>query len=117
MKQSAEIKSAAHSTLLTSEKGLDEVKTETVLNYIIQRVLYLQDFFSSITASCKNKSLDMISLLWSTGLTVGKLMEDESKLKSLGLDLTAQHSDNLTRNLSGLNLTVDKVAGDFKLLF
>ena len=117
MKQSAEIKSAAHSTLSTSEKGLDEVKTETVLNYIIQRVLYLQDFFSSITARCKNKSLDMISLLWSTGLTVGKLMEDESKLNSLGLDLTAQHSDNLTRNLSGLNLTVDKVAGDGNCYF
>ena len=31
-----------------STKTVDGIKTETVLNHIIQRVLYLQDFFTSI---------------------------------------------------------------------
>lgn len=122
MKQTTERNSAAHSTLsfhvpLKSAKRVEEITTETVLNYIIQRVLYLQDFFTSITARCKNKSLDLISLLWSTGVTMSDLIEDESKLNAMGLDLTAQHSDNLTRNLSGLKLGVDKVARDGNCFF
>ena len=32
------------------------------------------------------------------------------KMNSSKLDLTAQHMDNLMRNLSGFNLEVDKIA-------
>lgn len=63
-----------------STKTVDGIKTETVLNRIIQRVLYLQDFFTSIKERCKNKSLDLIAFLWSTGATMGDLIEGESKL-------------------------------------
>ena len=46
-----------------SEKTVDEIKTQTVLNYIIQRMLHLQEFFSSFIERCNNKSLDLIALL------------------------------------------------------
>ena len=100
-----------------STKTVDGIKTETVLNHIIQRKLYLQDFFTSIKERYKNKSLDLIAFLWSTGATKGDLIEGESKLNVMGIDLTPQHSDNLARNLAGLNLTVDKVIRDGNCFF
>lgn len=100
-----------------STKTVEGIKTETVLNHIIQRVLYLQDFFTSIKERYKNKSLDLIAFLWSTGATKGDLIEGESKLNVMGIDLTPQHSDNLARNLAGLNLTVDKVIRDGNCFF
>ena len=54
---------------------------------------------------------------WSTGVTVGELIKDESKLNVIEIDLAAQHSDDLTRNLSGLNLAMDKVSKDGNCLF
>lgn len=60
-----------------STKTVDGIKTETVLNHIIQRVLYLQDFFTSIKKRYKNKSLDLIAFLWSTSATMGYLIEGE----------------------------------------
>ena len=59
----------------------------------------------------------MIALLWSTGLTFGDLIEEESKFNAIGLDLTNQHSDNLKRNLSSLSLGLDEVARDGNCFF
>ena len=67
---------------LGSEKSFDKInyKTETILKYIIQRLLNLQEFLSSLRKRYSNKSLDTIALRWSTGVTVGNLTKDESKL-------------------------------------
>ena len=39
------------------------------------------------------------------------------KMNSSKLDLTAQHMDNLMRNLSGFNLEVDKIAKNGNCFF
>ena len=66
---------------------------------------------------CKNKTVDVLAFLWSTGLKTKKFIEVEKKMNSLELDLTAQHMDNLIRNLSGFNLEVDKIERDGNCFF
>ena len=65
----------------------------------------------------KNKTVDILAFLWSTGLKTEKFIEVEKKMNSLELDLTAQHMDNLIRNLSGFNLEVDKIERDGNCFF
>lgn len=107
--------SASRSYLV--EKKVEELKTITLLEYIIRRVLHLQDFLSTFGAQCKTKTVDMVSLLWSTGVKTSSFIEDESELNTMGMDMTSQHAENLKRNLSGLNLELDKVAGDGNCYF
>ena len=63
-------KSAISSPCSSSEsaKNVDELKTDHLLAYMIQRVLHLRDFLTSFTTHCKTKTVDMIALLWSTNL-------------------------------------------------
>ena len=79
---------------------VERLETRSIVDYIIQRVLHLQDF----TERCKNKVVDILAFLWSTSLKTEKFIEVEKKMNSLELDLTAQYMDNLIRNLSGFNL-------------
>ena len=88
---------------------IEQLKTLSVLNYIIQRVLHVQNFINSFTERCKYKAVDVLAFLWSVGVKTGDLIEAEKQMNFLGLDLTAQHRDNLVRNLSGLNLEVARI--------
>lgn len=107
---------SAPSSYLVGKK-VEELKTDTVLEYIIRRVLHLQDFLSNFGAQCNTKTVDMMALLWSTGVNTSSFIEDESELNTMGMDMTSQHAENLQRNLSGLNLELDKVAEDGNCYF
>ena len=96
---------------------VERLKTRSIVDYIIQRVLHLQDFMDTFTERCKNKTVDILAFLWSTSLKTEKFIEVEKKMNSLELDLTAQHMDNLIRNLSGFNLEVDKIERDGNCFF
>ena len=96
---------------------VEQLKTNSIVDYNIQRVLHLQDFMDAFTERCKNKTVDILAFLWSTSLETGKFIEVEKKMNSLELDLTAQHMDNLIRNLSGFNLEVDKIERDGNCFF
>ena len=96
---------------------VERLKTRSIVDYIIQRVLHLQDFMDAFTERCKNKTVDILAFLWSTSLKTEKFIEVEKKMNSLELDLTAQHMDNLIRNLSGFNLEVDKIERDGNCFF
>ena len=96
---------------------VQRLKTRSIVDYIIQRVLHLQDFMDAFTERCKNKTVDILAFLWSTSLKTEKFIEVEKKMNSLELDLTAQHMDNLIRNLSGFNLEVDKIERDGNCFF
>ncbi|CAH3165856.1 unnamed protein product [Pocillopora meandrina] len=76
-----------------------------------------EDFMDAFTEKCKNKTVDILAFLWSTSLKTEKFIEVEKKMNSLELDLTAQHMDNLKRNLSGFNLEVDKIERDGNCFF
>ena len=96
---------------------VERLKTRSIIDYIIQRVLHLQDFMDTFRERCKNKTVDILAFLWSTSLKTENFIEVEKKMNSLELDLTAQHMDNLIRNLSGLNLEVDKIERDGDCFF
>ena len=100
-----------------SAKNVDELKTDHLLAYMIQRVLHLQDFLTSFTTQCKTKTVDMIALLWSTLMSTSSFIEDETRLNTIGMDLTSQHAENLHRNLSGFNLELDEVIRDGNCFF
>ena len=96
---------------------VERLKTRSIVDYIIQRVLHLQDFMDTFRERCKNKTVDILAFLWSTSLKTENFIEVKKKMNSLELDLTAQHMDNLIRNLSGLNLEVDKIERDGDCFF
>ena len=100
-----------------SAKNIDKLKTDHLLAYMIQRILHLQDFLTSFNTQCKTKTVDMIALLWSTTLKTSSFIEDETRLNTIGMDLTSQHAENLHRNLSGFNLELDKVRRDGNCFF
>ena len=97
--------------------SVEELEKDSILIYILQRVLHIQDFINSWTTKCRNKTLDLIDLLWTTDLSATNLCEQESKLNTMELNLTAQHSDNLIRNLSGFNLQLDLIQKDGNCFF
>ena len=66
---------------------------------------------------CQNRTVDILAFLWSTSVKTEKFIEEEKKMNSLEQDLTAQHMDNLIRNLSGFNLEVDKIERDGNCFF
>ena len=43
---------------------VERLKTRSVVDYIIQRVLHLQDFIDTFTERCKNKTVDILAFLW-----------------------------------------------------
>ena len=96
---------------------VERLKTRSIIDYIIQRVLHLQDFMDTFRERCKNKTVDILAFLWSTSLKTENFIEVEKKMNSLELDLTAQHMNNLIRNLSGFNLEVDKIERDGNCFF
>lgn len=100
------------------ETTVEELKTGNTLQYIVQKVLHLQEFISSFSEIRKNKTVDVLALLWSKHNKIENLIESEAKMNTLGLDLTDQHGDNMIRNLSGLNLELDEVGrdGDLSLI-
>ena len=102
---------------LESARNVDEVKTDHLLAYMIQRVLHLHDFLTTFTTQCRAKTIDMIALLWSTTVKTSSFIEDETRLNTMGMDLTSQHAENLHRNLSGFNLELDKVLRDGNCFF
>lgn len=80
-------------------------------------MLHIHDFIHSWKAQCNNKTVDLIDLLWSINLSALDLCEHEPKLNTTELDLTAQHKDDLIRNLSGFNLQLDAVQKDGNCFF
>ena len=102
---------------LESARNVDELKTDHLLAYMIQRVLHLHDFLTTFTTQCRTKTIDMIALLWSTTVKTSSFIEDETRLNTMGMDLTSQHAENLHRNLSGFNLELDKVLRDGNCFF
>lgn len=105
----------------TSHSGLansvEDMKNETCVSYILQRVSHYQEFFNILTDKCKNKALDMIASLWLQNVTLEALIKEESELNVVGTDMAAQHRDNLMRNLSGFDLEVDEIAKDGNCFF
>ena len=78
---------------------VEQLKTQIIVDYIIQRVLHLQDFLDAFTERCKTRTVDILAFLWSTSVKTENFIEEEKKMNSLELYLTAQHMDNLIRNL------------------
>ena len=68
----------------------------------------LKDFMEAFTERCKNRTVDILAFLWSTSVKTENFIEEEKKINYLELDLTAQHMDNLIRNLSGFNLKLTR---------
>ena len=105
----------------TSHSGLansvEDMKNETCVSYILQRVSHYQEFFNILTDKCKNKALDMIASLWLQNVTLEALIKEESELNVVGTDMAAQHRDNLMRNISGFDLEVDEIAKDGNCFF
>ena len=66
---------------------IEQLKTRTILDYIIQRVLHLQDFMDAFTERCKNRTVDILAFLWSTSVKTEKFIEEEKNMNSLELDL------------------------------
>ena len=116
-RRTAYLSSSSNAQKQTLVASVEKITTETTFNYIIQRILHLQDFYTSLTEKCQIKTLDVIALLWSTNTTMNDLIENESILNDIGLDLTDQRNDNLERNLSGFNLVLDKCARDGNCFF
>ena len=54
----------------------------------------------------------MIALLRSTTVKISSFIEDETRLNTMGMNLTSQHAENWYRNLSGFYLELDKVVRD-----
>ena len=118
-KLKGEISSRTPSTSSVAALGNseEELKKDSILIYILQRVLLIQDFINSWTTKCSSKTLDLIDLLWTTDLLATNLCEQESKSNTMELILTAQHSDNLIRNLSGFNLQLNPTQKDGNCFF
>ena len=70
---------------------VERLKTRSVVDYIIQRVLHLQDFIDTFTERCKKKTVDILTFLWSTSLKTEKFIEVEIKMNSLELDNCSTH--------------------------
>ena len=90
-------------------KTVEKLRTGDILDHIIQKVLRLQDFISSFNGRCKNKKGGCLCSPVVIHMKTGNLVENELKMNTSGLDLTAQHRDNMIRNFSGLDLVVDEV--------
>ena len=104
-------------TVFGKANSVEELKKESTLVYILQRVVHIQDFINSWTEQCNNKTVNLIDLIWRINLSALDLCEHESKLNTTELDLTAQHNDNLIRNLSGFNLQLDPIEKDGNCFF
>lgn len=103
------------SSVFVTVKTVEELENDSVLNYILERALHIQEFITSWTTKCNNKTIDLIGLLWKINLPAGNLYEQESKLNVMELNLTPQHKDNLLRNLTGFNLQLDPINKDGNL--
>lgn len=80
-------------TVFAKASSVEELKEESILVYILQRVVHIQDIFNSWTAHCNNKTVSLIDLIWRINLAALDLCEHESKVNTIELDLTAQHND------------------------
>ncbi|CAH3176283.1 unnamed protein product, partial [Porites lobata] len=87
------------SSVFVTVKTVEELENDSVLNYILERALHIQEFITSWTTKCNNKTTDLIGLLWKINLPAANLYEQESKLNVMELNLIPQHKDNLLRNL------------------
>ena len=112
-----ETSSTCKSPSYALKNSVEELKTNLVLNYILQRVLHLQEFYNTLIKKCNSKTLDLIALLWPVKLTTVEFCKQESELNTMEFDLTAQHLDNLIRNLSGFRLKVDQIPKDGNCFF
>ena len=103
-------------TVFAKANSVEELKEESILVYILQRMVHIQDIFNSWTAHCNNKTVSLIDLIWRINLALD-LGEHESKVNTIELDLTTQHNDNLIRNLLGFNLQLDANEKDGNCFF
>ena len=74
---------------------VEQLKTNSIVDYIIQRVLHLQDFMDAFTERCKNKTVDILAFLWSTSLETGKFIEVEKKMNSLECQTKCHNTKNV----------------------
>ena len=105
------------SSVFVTVKTVEELENDSVLNYILERALHIQEFITSWTTKCNNKTIDLIGLLWKINLPAANLYEQESKLNVMELNLTPQHKDNLLRNLTGFDLQLDPINKDGNCFF
>ena len=105
------------SSIFGSATSVEELKEDSVLVYILERVLHLQEFINCLATKCRNKTVDLIDLLWQRNVPSANLFEQESMLNSIELSLTTQREDNMTRNLSGYDLKVDPIKKDGNCFF
>ncbi|CAH3167484.1 unnamed protein product [Porites lobata] len=82
---------------------VEELENDSVLNYILERALHIQEFITSWTTKCNNKTIDLIGLLWKINLPAANLYEQESKLNVI--------------NLTGFNLQLDPINKDGNCFF
>ena len=52
------------SSIFGSATSVEELKEDSVLVYILERVLHLHEFINCLTTKCRNKTVDLIDLLW-----------------------------------------------------
>ena len=97
------------SSIFGSATSVEELKEDSVLVYILERALHLHEFINCLTTKCRNKTMDLIDLLWQRNVPAANLFEQESMLNRIELSLNTQHRDNMTRNLSGYDLKVDPI--------
>ena len=104
-------------TVFAKANSVKELQEESILVYILQRMVHIQDIFNSWMAHCNNKTVSLVDLIWRTNLAALDLCEHESKVNTIELDLTTQHNDNLIRNLLGFNLQLDANEKDGNCFF
>ena len=51
------------SSVFVTVKTVEELENDSVLNYILERALHIQEFITSWTTKCNNKTTDLIGLL------------------------------------------------------
>lgn len=100
----------------TASSVINSLKSEATVKHVVERILHLQDFLSVLKERCKNKTVDILSLILSSP-TPQQMIDKESEDNFLNFDLTAQHNDNLLRNLSSFNLELDAMPKDGNCLF
>ena len=105
------------SSLPCNATHLSDILNDDLLNCIVERILHMQEFIGNFKKQCVNKTIDVISYLWSMGVATDQLIEKERQNDLIGFDLRPQHEENMKRNLSGFNLTVDEIPRDGNCFF
>lgn len=103
-----------------SADKVEDLQNDAVLNYTLNRVLYLREVLTSVDKKCNSRAFDILNFPFSDIKKMVTVIhsrngsgtsKDESEL------FRDMNRDCLQRNLSAFSLQLDKVAGDGNCCF